>query len=175
MKMKKLLIEYGHLKLEDLPQAVRAQVETNEEALAYFRRSQQVNDLLHIKRYEIPPPETAGRHVYNVRTRIEATGGMDLDESPSFLPGRWITSGAFGAVAVAAIVMVGMSLQPAQNTAPGIADVVPAQPEPSSPTIANLPPLPSAPVESFETMELVSSNNFPVNVGGPGGPQFIGQ
>jgi len=172
--MKKLLIEYGHLSLEELPPEIRQKVERSEEALAYFKQSKHLKQMLHMKNYETPASEVEGRIAYNIKTRINAHESLPEEHDSPLIKNGFARYGI--AAAILALIAGNAYLfsndgkQAAGVNTAGLKNIIPVKEafDPSS------IPERSAAFEAAP-IELASTNNFPVDVGGPSGSEFVVQ
>ena len=172
--MKNVIIKYGHLSLEELPLDVRQKVEANEELLAHFKQSAHLTQMLQIKNYEKPATEVEGRIAYKLQTRLKTLDSLPEETSSPFIKNvfaRYGIAAAFLALLAgnAYFLTQGGDQAPGVNTA-GFNNLTPAKEEFNP---SNIPEQQAA----FEAapIELASTNNFPINVGGPSGSEFVVQ
>jgi hypothetical protein len=101
MNCKQIMMEYGHLPVDELPADIRARVESTPELREYWDASLHLQRLL---RDSVPAdPALADRLVFKVRSRLEQPSRQpeSLDDSvPAvFSPWRWLGLAACFAVA----------------------------------------------------------------------------
>ncbi len=102
MSYKKIMMEYGHLPVDELPADIRARVERTPELRRYWEASL---DLQHLLRTSVPDdPALTERMVFKVRSRLEQPSRQPeaLEHpvsAPLFSPWRWLGLAACFAVA----------------------------------------------------------------------------
>lgn len=101
MNYKKIMMEYGHLPVDELPADIRARVERTPELRDYWEASLHLQRML---RESVPTdPTLADRLVFKVRTRLEqpsqAPETLDVPVPAGFSPWRWLGLAACFAVA----------------------------------------------------------------------------
>ncbi len=101
MNCKKIMMDYGHLPVDELPADIRTRVERTPELREYWEATRHMQRML---RDSVPAdPELADRLVFKVRCRLEQPSRQpaSLDDSPpaAFSPWRWLGLAACFAVA----------------------------------------------------------------------------
>ncbi len=96
MTYKKILIKYSHLSEDQLPEHIRARLETDPALRQAYNNQRQIQKLVSLKRHEYPDDAALGRIQYKVKTRLEA-GERLRDPIPQF---GWSPAFAYGAATV---------------------------------------------------------------------------
>ena len=167
MNYKKIMMEYGHLPVDELPADIRARVERIPELRAYWEASRDLQNLL---RTSVPDdPALAERMVFKVRTRLEQPARQpetleDPVAASIFSPWRWL--GLAACLAVAALGAYRLWMPAPTTAAPAVA---------AAPAAIVLPDTVLAATDSAPDVQAVS-NSVPRidlrrnSIDGSGGP-----
>ncbi len=143
MKTKEILMSQAGIPLNELPEKLRKQIESNPAMLQSFQDQARIASLMKLKNYEHPAPEMEGRVLYQVGIRIRngehLRGSSRMDMFPDW-----------ARMVAVVMVMLGLSVfthremlqnsdpgTPAFTTAAGQAAVIPLEEDLEAPRLSD--------------------------------------